>query len=101
MDDEPLLLSKGRKTIGPKLNAPKNDWEFVIAISLLTFFLLWKSGVPWFRGAVGYVLIACWIATVCYTRFLGIGYAFRFINRIAERIVNPPGPNPDDKPESS
>jgi hypothetical protein len=100
-DDEPLLLSKGRKTIGPKLSANTRDLDFVIGMSLFAFFGLWKSGIPWFREAAGYIAMACWIAGICYVRILGLGYAVRFISRIAERFVNPPRPDPDDNSESN
>lgn len=87
MDDEPRT----------KHAPPPFNWGVATVVSLMVGYVLWHTGIQWVREAVVFVLFVCWIAGLCYARLLGIGYAIRFINRIAEKFVNPPGPNPDDK----
>ncbi len=103
MDDDSPLLSQGSKKIGPeidpeeyallKLSAP-------IVVPLAIYCVLYKT-LPAIREVLDIALIASWIAGICFVRFLGVKAIIRAINRMAERFVNPPAPNPDDTSESS
>jgi len=102
MDDDPLLLSQGRKKIGPEIDPSDLPPPEVIltGMACLIWYVLWKHFQD-IREVLGVILFVIWLGGMCFVRFLGIRALIRFINRIAERFVNPPGSDPDDKSESN
>ncbi len=52
------------------------------------------------RELLEIVLMVCWVAGMCFVRFLGAKSLIQVVSRFAERFIEPPGTDPDDKSEA-